>query len=519
MKRRAKKTDDPSPHIPLNDASPPTLGNSTVGPLPLACLQASFLERRRYGQLLPIFTHVVVGVIMMLFGWFSRSVIFPTPMSAPLSVPLLRNRVIDPPWWLEDTVDDFFSRRYVTGLSGVRVLNNSNFFTGMCGRYRFDEDAFPTISVIATLQNEQTGMLTLTVHTILARTPPQMLRQIIIVDDNGMAPELRAGVNESEIEALQQTSDKVLVVRNAAREGVARSRMRGARVAKGDVLVFIDSHVEMLSATWAQHLLLPIVEDGRTVAAQTLDILDDVNWMYGPGSGDLLYGVITDDFWFAYQRSRFGGPNHAGPEREKPGRRLPYETPFAAGSLFAVRRDTFFRLGGYDEGMYVWGGENTDFAIKTWTCGGRIVMVPCSRVGHMYRIHIRDTGRWPPVVPPSLTVRLDLARHAPYRVRGFSADNFTKIITRNNIRVLERWARASSARTGYYRRMFGKEVLPPEWQVVAEQMKTDRYAKAQRSYIRRNGCRDFDWFDKHVYVKLTGVHHPWHPNFSGRNWV
>lgn len=509
IKRRGRKQDYPA--SASIDGFISTENIDTTG-LPMV-LDSSSKKKAKYARLRAIAAQVMIAIAMVFIGWYARTATLKEPLF------MKKSKVVDPPWWFEDSVDDFFDRQYITGLSGVRKLNNSNFFTGMCGRYRFDVNALPTISVIVTLQNEQPNMLTLTVHTLLARTPPSLLQQVIIVDDNGAAPSMRASVNESELQDLQNLNRKIVIITNTEREGVARSRMNGARRATGEVLVFVDSHVEMLSATWAQHLLLPIVEDPYTVAAQTLDIISDLDWTYGPGSGDLLYGVITNDFWFAYQRSRFGGPDDAGPEREKPGRRLPYETPFTAGSLFAVRRDRFMQIGGYDEGMYVWGGENTDFAIKTWVCGGRLVMVPCSRVGHMYRIHVRDTGRWPPALPVSLTERLGLGRPGDFLVRGSVADNFTRIITRNNIRVMERWARNSSARTGYYHRIFGSDELPPEWNVFAQEMETDPYARAQRKYIQKNGCKDFNWFDKHVYVKLTGVHHPWHPDSPGRTWV
>lgn len=363
-------------------------------------------------------------------------------------------------------------------------------------------------------------MLTLTVHSVIARTPPSLLRQIIIVDDNGRDSQSRAKVNETEFEELQALSPKIEIISNHVREGVARARMAGARQAHGDVLVFLDSHIEMLSGTWLQHLLIPVLEHGGTLAAQTLDIINDVDWTYGPGSGDILYGVISDEFWFGYQRSRFGGPNDDGREREAPGRRLPFESPFVAGSLFAVRRDWFEKIGGYDEGMYVWGGENTDFAIKTWACGGRVVMVPCSRVGHMYRQHVKQTGgTWPPKLPHELTDNLRLGGSTGWILRGSTADNFTKVTIRNNIRVMERWSKDYSARSGYYKKIFGSETLNGQWKKFAEEMKTDAYAIEQERFIQRNGCKRYEWFDRHVYYKLTGVLHPWHPGNPGRTWV
>lgn len=47
--------------------------------------------------------------------------------------------------------------------------------------------------------------------------------------------------------------------------------------------------------------------------------------------------------------------------------------------------DVLFSVGGYDPGLKVWGGEQYELSFKIWMCGGRILWVPCSWVGHVYR--------------------------------------------------------------------------------------------------------------------------------------
>ena len=50
-----------------------------------------------------------------------------------------------------------------------------------------------------------------------------------------------------------------------------------------------------------------------------------------------------------------------------------------------MRRDWFFESGGYDLGLEVWGVENVEMALRVWTCGGSLLTLPCSRVGHVFR--------------------------------------------------------------------------------------------------------------------------------------
>ena len=51
---------------------------------------------------------------------------------------------------------------------------------------------------------------------------------------------------------------------------------------------------------------------------------------------------------------------------------LPFRTAALVGCALAVNKEYFFRIGGFDEGMNVWGGENIELAMRNWLCGGQV---------------------------------------------------------------------------------------------------------------------------------------------------
>ncbi|XP_056155406.1 polypeptide N-acetylgalactosaminyltransferase 11 isoform X2 [Lampris incognitus] len=233
--------------------------------------------------------------------------------------------------------------------------------------------ALPSASVVICFFNEALSALLRTVHSVLDRTPAYLLHEIILVDDSSELEELK---DDLELYVREQLQGKVRLVRNQRREGLIRGRMIGASHATGEVLVFLDSHCEVNQA-WLQPLLDPIQRDYRTVVCPVIDIISADTLTYSPSPivrGGFNWGLHFK--WDPVPPSELSGPEGASG---------PIRSPTMAGGLFAMNRKYFNELGQYDAGMDIWGGENLEISFRIWMCGGQLLIVPCSRVGHIFR--------------------------------------------------------------------------------------------------------------------------------------
>ncbi|RXM36060.1 Polypeptide N-acetylgalactosaminyltransferase 11 [Acipenser ruthenus] len=191
-----------------------------------------------------------------------------------------------------------------------------------------------------------------------------------------LSPEMADLKEELDAYIKKNLPGKVKLVRNAKREGLIRGRMIGASQATGEVLVFLDSHCEV-NEMWLQPLLTPIKEDRRAVVCPVIDIISADTLSYS--SSPIVRGGFNWGLHFKWDPVPLSELN--GPE----GATVPIRSPTMAGGLFAMDRKYFNELGQYDSGMDIWGGENLEISFRIWMCGGRLLIIPCSRVGHIFR--------------------------------------------------------------------------------------------------------------------------------------
>ena len=80
----------------------------------------------------------------------------------------------------------------------------------------------------------------------------------------------------------------VHIIRQQHREGLIRARLEGAKIAKGEVLTFLDAHIEA-SPGWLEPLLYEIKKDRTNVICPIIDVISDDTFEFLTGS-DLTYG-------------------------------------------------------------------------------------------------------------------------------------------------------------------------------------------------------------------------------------
>ncbi|VBB28953.1 unnamed protein product [Acanthocheilonema viteae] len=232
----------------------------------------------------------------------------------------------------------------------------------------------PTTSVIIVYHNEAFSTLMRTVMSVILRSPHENLKEIILVDDFSTRTFLKAELDEF----VAQLNIHIKVIRANERVGLIRARLMGAKEAEGDVLTFLDSHCECTKG-WLEPLLARIKENRKAVVCPVIDVINEQTFAYQKGI-ELFRGGFNWNLqfrWYALPpemiKSRSDDPTK------------PIVSPTMAGGLFSIDRKYFEEIGTYDHEMDIWGGENIEISLRIWQCGGRIEILPCSHVGHVFR--------------------------------------------------------------------------------------------------------------------------------------
>ncbi|XP_030677577.1 polypeptide N-acetylgalactosaminyltransferase 9 isoform X2 [Nomascus leucogenys] len=240
-----------------------------------------------------------------------------------------------------------------------------------CRQMSYTQD-LPQVSVVFIFVNEALSVILRSVHSVVNHTPSQLLKEIILVDDNSDNVELKFNLDQY---VNKRYPGLVKIVRNSRREGLIRARLQGWKAATAPVVGFFDAHVEF-NTGWAEPALSRIREDRRRIVLPAIDnikystfeVQQYANAAHGYNWGLWCMYIIPPQDWL-----------------DRGDESAPIRTPAMIGCSFVVDREYFGDIGLLDPGMEVYGGENVELGMRVWQCGGSMEVLPCSRVAHIER--------------------------------------------------------------------------------------------------------------------------------------
>ncbi|ULU00328.1 hypothetical protein L5515_003930 [Caenorhabditis briggsae] len=244
-------------------------------------------------------------------------------------------------------------------------------------------DASFSTSVVVIHHNEALSTILRMINGLIEFTPKSLLKEIVLYEDASEEDHVLTKHLEKYAE-LKGLEDKLIIHRSEYRQGLIRAKVHASRLATGEVIVFMDSHCEV-AERWLEPLLQPIKEDPKSIVLPVVDLINPVSFDYSSS----MVAKSGFDWGLTFKWIYLPWEYFETPENNV----KPFNSPAMPGGLLAMRREYFVELGEYDMGMEIWGSENIELSLKAWLCGGRVVVAPCSRVGHVFRMRRPYTSK------------------------------------------------------------------------------------------------------------------------------
>lgn len=302
------------------------------------------------------------------------------------------------------------------------------------------------VSVVIPFHKEPWSMIVRTINSVIFRTPVDILDEIILVDDQCPFQDIKSALKD-----YVAVLPIVRYIHTKTRAGIAGARLFGAKHARSSVIVFLDAHTEC-NIGWIGPLLEQLEIDPKVIAVPSIDHIDPQNLQYIPWTDShAVRGSFNWKLEFVWKTMTLNELN----KRKNMAENYPTDTVF--GSAMAVNKNFFFKIGAIDDGMEYRDGDHIELSFRYWLCGNGIRVVPCSRVGHLFRHFIQ------------------------YNIPGGYST-----MMKNRQRVADIFL-------GEYTKLYYK--LNPKLEISEKQLNTQRRRKL---FFESLQCKSFDWYLRNI---------------------
>lgn len=216
----------------------------------------------------------------------------------------------------------------------------------------------PDISVLIPAHNEG-SRLAATIDSIASTRSARSTVEIIIADDDS-DDDTEGHLRAAWPDLSRHAGLYVHVSRLRRRSGVPRARNHAAELATADILFITDAHVRF-SLGWDE-IVFKHARADRIVAGTVTE--DNTRFA---GYGCRLVVPFMGTYW----------------------NRDPVDTPaevqIAACPATVLTRELFTSLGGYDDGIEMYGCAEPELSVRAWLSGAEVILVPELTVAHRFK--------------------------------------------------------------------------------------------------------------------------------------
>lgn len=188
--------------------------------------------------------------------------------------------------------------------------------------------------------------------------------EILLMDDHSSDPDVLAYY-----ESLRATAANVRIVPMEGPFNYSRVNNQGARLARGDLLLFLNNDVEIIESGWLTEM---------------------TRWAQVPGIGMVGAKLLYPNGSIQHAGIVIGLTGHAGHlyAGNPPPQRGLFLSPDAyrsvsavTGACMLVRREAFEQIGGFDEELSLVFND-VEIGLRSWQHGWRVFYTPAARLIH-----------------------------------------------------------------------------------------------------------------------------------------
>ena len=221
----------------------------------------------------------------------------------------------------------------------------------------------PLVSIIIPTRNNL-NYLQRCLNSLMERTTGAPF-EVILMDDHSSDPDVMVYYQE-----MTRRYDSIRIIPNEGEFNYSAVNNAGARLAHGDLLLFLNNDVEVLDADW-------LVEMARWVGMSGVGMVG-AKLLYPDGRiqhAGIVVGMTGHaGHLYAGQRETAGSSLFLSPEMVR-------NVSAVTGACMMVRRDLFTALGGFDEDLLL-AFSDVDLSLRVLRSGYRVVYTPAAKLIH-----------------------------------------------------------------------------------------------------------------------------------------